>query len=109
MWTDILIQAIGFIGIGLNLIVIQFNKHWQILLLKTLGSVLFVVQYILLKACLGSAIFTEIGAGIYADTIFTTERIAQKNKEYISEGNGYSDLYKDYKEKEKKLTEIYKI
>lgn len=60
-------------------------------------------------ACLGSAIFAGIGAGIYNDSVSATGDIVSKNKEYISEGNGYSDLYKDYKEKEKKLTEIYKI
>ena len=59
-------------------------------------------------ACLGSAIFAGIGTGIYADTVSATERIVQKNKEYIPEGNGYTELYKDYKDKEKKLTEIYK-
>lgn len=55
MWTDILIQAIGFAGIALNIIAVQFNKHWQILLFKTLGSFMFVVQYVLLKAWTGAA------------------------------------------------------
>ena len=52
---DIFVQGIGFIGIALNIIAVQFNKHWQIVLLKTLGSGLFVVQYILLKAWTGAA------------------------------------------------------
>ena len=60
-------------------------------------------------ACLGSAIFAGIGTGIYTDTVSATERIVEKNKEYISsEENGYTELYKDYKNREKKLTEIYK-
>ena len=59
-------------------------------------------------ACLGSAIFAGIGAGVNADTLTATERIVQKNKEYVPQENGYSVLYKDYKGKEKKITEIYK-
>ena len=58
-------------------------------------------------ACLGSAIFAGIGTGIYTDTVSATERIVEKNKEYIPKENGYTELYKDYKDKEKKLTEIY--
>ncbi len=55
MIFDIIVQAIGFIGIGLNVWAVQFNKHWQIVLLKTLGSLAFVIQYILLKAYTGAA------------------------------------------------------
>ena len=67
MWFDILIQAIGFIGIALNIIAVQFNKHWQILLFKTFGSAMFVVQYILLKAYTGAAMD---GIGILRNIIF---------------------------------------
>ena len=67
MWTDIIIQGIGFIGIALNIVAVQFNKHWQIGLLKTLGSGLFVVQYILLKAWTGAAMD---GIGILRNIIF---------------------------------------
>lgn len=59
-------------------------------------------------ACLGSAIFAGIGCNIYNDTISATEKIVQKNKEYIPKDNGYDALYSEYKNKEKKLTEIYK-
>ncbi|MBQ6979077.1 MAG: hypothetical protein IJQ07_00325 [Clostridia bacterium] len=59
-------------------------------------------------ACLGSAIFAGTGAGIYADTFTATEKIVKKNKEYVPKEDGYSVLYKAYKEKEKKITEIYK-
>ena len=62
-----LIQGIGFVGIGLNLIAVQFNKHWQIVLLKTLGSAAFVLQYVLLKAWTGAAMD---GIGILRNVIF---------------------------------------
>ena len=67
MLTDILIQAIGFVGIGLNLIAVQFNKHWQILLFKTLGSFMFVLQYVFLKAYTGAAMD---GIGIIRNILF---------------------------------------
>lgn len=67
MLETILIQAIGFIGIGLNIVAVQFNKHWQIVLLKTLGSLMFVFQYILLKAYTGAAMD---GIGVLRNVIF---------------------------------------
>ena len=66
MW-EILVQGIGFIGIGLNIFAVQFNKHWQIVLIKTLGSAMFVVQYILLSAWTGAAMD---GIGILRNIIF---------------------------------------
>lgn len=59
-------------------------------------------------ACLGSAIFAGLGAGVFSDTISATEKIVRKNKEYMPKENGYMALYNDYKDKEKKITEIYK-
>lgn len=59
-------------------------------------------------ACLGSAIFAGLGAKIYTNTETATDRIVRKNKKYIPTENGYAALYKDYKDKEKKITEIYK-
>ena len=53
MFFDILIQVIGFVGIALNILSIQFNKHWKIMLFKTLGSLAFVIQYIFLGAWVG--------------------------------------------------------
>ena len=53
MWFDILIQAIGFIALAVNIIAVQFNKYGTIILLKTVGSLLFVVQYIFLHAYTG--------------------------------------------------------
>lgn len=67
MLSDIIIQAIGFIGIALNIIAVQFNKHWQIVLLKTLGSGMFVIQYLLLEAWTGAAMD---GVGILRNVIF---------------------------------------
>jgi len=53
MWFDILVQAIGFIAIAVNLIAVQFNKYSTIILFKTIGSLLFVLQYIFLGAWTG--------------------------------------------------------
>ena len=50
---EILIQIIGFIGIALNIISVQFNTHFKIMLFKTLGSLTFVIQYIFLGAWVG--------------------------------------------------------
>ncbi len=50
---DVLVQVIGFVGIALNILSVQFNKHWQIMLFKTLGSMTFVLQYILLESWVG--------------------------------------------------------
>ncbi len=55
MLFEIFVQALGFIGIGLNIWAIQYNKHWQVILLKTLGSLMFVIQYVLLGAYTGAA------------------------------------------------------
>ena len=53
MWFDIFIQAIGFVAIAVNLLAVQFNKYSTIILLKTIGSLLFVLQYIFLGAWTG--------------------------------------------------------
>ncbi len=53
MWLDILVQIIGFIAIGMNLIAVQFNKHWKIVAFCTFGSFLFGVQYAFLGAYTG--------------------------------------------------------
>lgn len=50
---DIFIQAIGFIGIALNILSVQFNTHVKIMIMKTLGSLAFVIQYIFLGAWVG--------------------------------------------------------
>lgn len=53
MWFDILVQGIGFIAIAMNIISVQFNKHWLIMLFKSLGSLFFSIQYLLLGAFTG--------------------------------------------------------
>ena len=60
-------------------------------------------------ACLGSAIFAGIGAGMYTDTVSATDRIVQKDKEYITEEKEYDTWYSEYKDKEKKITDTYKL
>ena len=48
MLFEIFVQALGFVGIALNIIAVQFNKYRTIILFKTLGSILFALQYFLL-------------------------------------------------------------
>ena len=64
---DVFVQGIGFLGIALNVLAIQFNKHWQIVLIKTIASFMFVVQYFFLKAYTGMAMD---GIGIIRNLIF---------------------------------------
>ena len=52
---NVFVQGLGFVAVGVNAWAVQFNKHWQIILLKTIGSFLFVVQYFFLKAYTGMA------------------------------------------------------
>ncbi len=53
MFFEIFVQVLGFVGIGLNIIAVQFNKYGTIIFFKTLGSLLFVIQYFLLGAYTG--------------------------------------------------------
>lgn len=64
---DVFVQGIGFVGIALNIWAVQFNKHWQIVLLKTLGSLMFTLQYVFLKAYTGLAMD---GIGIFRNLLF---------------------------------------
>lgn len=59
-------------------------------------------------ACLGSAIFAGVGTGVFKDVVSASEKIVAINKTYTGEYVGYSQIYKDYKEKEKKLMEIFR-
>ena len=52
---DFLVQALGFVAIAMNILSVQFNTHWKIMLFKSLGSFLFAVQYLLLDAFTGMA------------------------------------------------------
>ena len=53
MLFEILVQALGFVAIALNIIAVQFNKYGTIIFFKTLGSILFALQYFLLGAYTG--------------------------------------------------------
>ncbi len=53
MFFEIFVQVLGFLAIALNIIAVQFNKYGTIIFFKTLGSLLFVVQYFLLGAYTG--------------------------------------------------------
>ncbi|MBO4594765.1 MAG: YgjV family protein [Clostridia bacterium] len=55
MMTDIFIQSLGVIAIVFFVISVQFNKYWQIILFKSLGSFFFGVQYYFLHAYTGVA------------------------------------------------------
>ena len=50
---DILAQVVGFVAIAMNIISVQFNTHFKIMLFKSLGSFLFCVQYLMLGAFTG--------------------------------------------------------
>ena len=81
MFLKIFVQVIGFIGIALNILSVQFNSHWKIMLFKTLGSLTFVVQYILLGAWVGM-IMDLIGS--IRNVIFTLNvRNGKSNKWWI--------------------------
>ncbi len=71
----IIAQVLGFIGICLNLSSLQFNKHFQILTMRTLGTLFFVAQYVLLKAYVGVAMDA---VGIIRNIVFTV--LVAKNK-----------------------------
>ena len=53
MIFEIFVQLLGFIAIALNIIAVQFNKYGTIIFFKTLGSILFALQYFLLGAYTG--------------------------------------------------------
>ena len=47
---DIVIQAIGFIGLILSIVAFQFKKHRPIVLCKMSSELVFAIQYVLLGA-----------------------------------------------------------
>lgn len=51
--SETVIQIIGFLGIALSLISVQFNTHGKIMLFKTSSSALFCLQYLLMGAYTG--------------------------------------------------------
>lgn len=53
MLFDIFIQVLGFLGILLAIISVQFNSHKSIVLCKTLAEVPYLIQYVFLGAWVG--------------------------------------------------------
>lgn len=64
----LVIQIIGFLGLGANLLSFQFKKHKNILLFRTINESLFILQYFLLGAF--SGVILNI-VGIVRNTIFS--------------------------------------
>ena len=58
-------------------------------------------------ACLGSAIFAGIGAGIFSDAVSAVENVVDTDKTYEPKSSKYEEFYTDYKTKEKKIESIY--
>lgn len=50
---DIITQIIGFIAIAFSILAVQFNTHGKIIAFKTISSLLFALQYLLLGAYTG--------------------------------------------------------
>lgn len=81
MWFSIFIQVIGFIALGINILSVQFNKYRTIIILKTIASLLFVIQYIFLGAYTGM-VMDIIGS--IRNVIFTyNDKNDKPNKPYI--------------------------
>lgn len=75
---QIIIQAIGGLGIIASIIAFQTKKHNQILLFKTLNEFLFAIQYFLLGAYTGMAMNL---VGCVRNIIFTKQ--VEKGKKTI--------------------------
>ncbi len=52
-WWNFFVQGLGVIGILFMTISVQFNTHGKIMLFKTLGTLMFVIQYFFLGAYTG--------------------------------------------------------
>ena len=72
---DIIAQIIGFVGLFFMIISVQFNSHGKIMLFKSLGAFMFVIQYLLLKAYTGAVLDT---IGIIRNIIFA--EVVKRNK-----------------------------
>lgn len=79
--VELLAQIIGGIAILINLLSLQFNKHYLILLIRTLGTTLFVIQYFMLGAYIG--VIMDV-IGIIRNLLFTElVRRKKSTKPYI--------------------------
>lgn len=80
MWFDIFVQSLGFIGIGLAILALQFNSHKNIVLFKTLAEIPFLIQYIFLNAYVG----TVMGVvGITRNIIYKYRVSKNKSNSYF--------------------------
>lgn len=78
---EIFIQVLGFIGIFLAIISVQFNSHRSIVLCKTLAEVPYLIQYVFLGAWVGMIMGV---VGIIRNLIFRKLVSLNKNtKPYI--------------------------
>ena len=55
MWFDVFVQGIGVLAVICTIVAVQFNKHFLIMLFKTLSELLFGVQLIFLGSFTGVA------------------------------------------------------
>ncbi len=58
-------------------------------------------------ACLGSAMFAGLGAGVYESLKSASDKIIAKNLTYSPVYPEYLELYENYKKKENKILEIF--
>jgi xylulokinase len=58
-------------------------------------------------ACLGSAMFAGLGAGVYESLKSASDKIVAKNLTYSPVYPEYHELYENYKKKENKILEIF--
>ena len=80
MWLDIFIQLLGFIGIALGIIALQFNSHKNIVLFKTLAEIPFLIQYVFLNAFVGMVMGV---VGITRNIIFKYRVSKNKDNRYF--------------------------
>ncbi len=75
-WWNVFVQGLGLIGILFMTISVQFNTHGKIMLFKTLGTLMFVIQYFFLGAYTGMVLDF---IGIIRNVIFAKNVKKQRN------------------------------
>ncbi len=58
-------------------------------------------------ACLGSAIFAGVATGVYDSVENACDKLVRQKQEYFSQVPEYEDLYKQFKQKEKNLIDLF--
>ncbi|MBQ9545127.1 MAG: YgjV family protein [Clostridia bacterium] len=74
-WYDLIAQAIGFIGVALNIVAFQCKKHKNVMIFKSSNELAFAAQYIMLGAYTGAALN---GVSIVRNLLFA--RLVEKKK-----------------------------